>query len=402
MNYKKVILFFLILVFPFNLNGCSVYSREQSQQKQLNLYIGVKDRESLNIIKILTDFYQKQNPDVKLNINNIIGDRVEDNVSSENDILFIDRNDMLNLAQKGLIADMKNFYKENDIATKYYSILKVYGRFNDKYYGVPIMPCTLEFLYNKNSFHKLDIKTPVTLDDFENILKKLGSRKIPAVLDENVDINNAIFSIVSNNNLIPMRKLENIYGSSAKEYEKLSYIQNVFKDIDTLVKNNVINENTFEVGSELDIDKLKNGAIPMVMASSYYVRDLDGEDIGTISDSLSSMKIPVMSNVLMCMPTNGNNTDEAGQFMKFSFDDKMQKEFLKRGYITCNKDVNSKNKGIKKSIALHMKNSFEDNISIIYNIPGKMRNDISAKIDDIFLGKYTGNEWKEIVEKEQQ
>ncbi|WP_446897630.1 ABC transporter substrate-binding protein [Clostridium sp. LBM24168] len=399
MDYKRVILFFLILVFPFNLVSCSIYSKEQAQQKQINLYVGVKDRESLNIIKILTDFYQKQNPDVKLNINNIIGDRIEDNIGSKNDIIFIDRSDMLNLAQKGLVSDMKNFYKENDIATRYYSVLKIYGRFNDKYYGVPIMPCTLEFLYNKKSFARLKLKPPTTLADFEDVLKKLNSKKIPAILDENMDINNAIFSVVASNNLIPMRKLENIYGSNAKEYEKLPYMQNIFRDIDVLVSSGIINKNTFEAGNEMTIDKFKSGDIPMAMISSYYARNLDNDDIGAISDSLSSMKVPIMADVLMCMPTNGNNSDEAEKFMKFSFNDSMQKQFLKMGYITSNKKVNSKNNGIKKSIASHIKNSSEDNISIIYNIPDEIKSGISSKIDDIFSGKYTGNEWKEILEK---
>lgn len=404
MKYKRIMIIFLLVFLSLDLISCSIINRKEMQEKQLNLYIGVKDKESLNAIKILTDFYQKKNPDVKLNINNIIGDKIDYNIGEKNDILFINRWDMLDLAHRGLISDMKNFFKENDIVSRYYSIMKVYGRFNDKYYGVPIMPCTLEFLYNKNSFDKLKISAPDTLADFENIMKKFnsGSDKIPAILGENIDVNNAIFSIVSNNNLIPMRRLENMYDSRVSEYGRFSYIQNVFKDINELVKKNVINKNIFEMGNEVTLDKFNNGDIPMVLVSSYYVRDLNSRDISSINDKLPVMKTPVISNVLMCVPNDSDNTDEIEQFMKFSFGDGMQKEFSKRGYVTCNKAANKNNKGVKADISSHLKNASEDNIAIIQNIPHAMKSDISDKIDDIFSGKYAGNEWNEIIKKEQQ
>ncbi|MBV4449564.1 carbohydrate ABC transporter substrate-binding protein, partial [Clostridium tyrobutyricum] len=112
MNCKKIAAFFLILILPLNFVACS-FNTQKSNEKQLNMYIGVKDKESLNTIKILTDEYRKNNPDVKININNIIGNKVDDNIINGTDIVFINRSDLLNLAPKGLISDMKNYYKED-------------------------------------------------------------------------------------------------------------------------------------------------------------------------------------------------------------------------------------------------------------------------------------------------
>lgn len=400
MRYKKIVLFFLILILSFNGTSCAS-NKESSKEKQLNLYIGVKDKENLNTIKILTDLYKKENPKVKLNINNFVGDKVDDDVVNNNDILFIKRGDMLNFARKGLISDTKNFYDENNIASRYYSVMKVYGRFNDKYYGTPVIPYTLELLYNKKYFQKEKMEVPKTMEEFNNVLKKISStsQKIPVVLNEDMDINNAIFSLIASKNLVPMTKLQEIYDNSAEEYKKLTYMQKNFSDINNLNKEGYITKNTFELGNESTISKFDKGDMPLILISSYYIKDIKSPYVGGLNENLSNMKTPIISNMVVCTPTSSNNTEQINDFMKFTFEDKMQKEFYKMGYVTGSVNTNKQNKGIKKVVSSHMKDSTEDSIAIVYNMPDKIVKNISSKIDDILSGKYTGNEWNSIIDK---
>ncbi|MBR9647987.1 MAG: ABC transporter substrate-binding protein [Clostridium tyrobutyricum] len=398
MNCKKIAAFFLILILPLNFVACS-FNTQKSNEKQLNMYIGVKDKESLNTIKILTDEYRKNNPDVKININNIIGNKVDDNIINGTDIVFINRSDLLNLAPKGLISDMKNYYKEDNITNRYYSVVKAYGRFNDKYYGIPIIPYNLEFLYNKKYFTEANIKAPMTMGQFENILKTFNnsSKKIPVLLNEDMDINSAVFSLLGSKKSISMINLENIYGSNKEKYEKLKYMQDIFSDINNLVRNKVINKNTFEIGNESTLEKFNRGEIPMILLSSYYIKDIKSQDVYSIYENMKNIKVPVVSNTLISIPTNASNVEAISDFIKFVFGDNMQNKLLKMGYITGNKKINSKNTGIRQIVSSHIKNSTDDNISIVYNIPKKIVSSISSKIDDILSGKYTGNEWKDII-----
>ncbi|WP_406541731.1 hypothetical protein [Clostridium ljungdahlii] len=46
-----------------------------------------------------------------------------------------------------------------------------------------------------------------------------------------------------------------------------------------------------------------------------------------------------------------------------------------------------------------MENSTEDNIAFIYNVPESFKNNISSKVDSILSGKYTKNEWNEVVDE---
>ncbi|MBV4419705.1 ABC transporter substrate-binding protein [Clostridium tyrobutyricum] len=401
MNCKKIAAFFLILILPLNFVACS-FNTQKSNDKQLNMYIGVKDKESLNTIKVLTDEYRKNNPDVKININNIIGDKVDDNIVNETDIVFINRSDLLNLAPKGLISDMKNYYKEDNITNRYYSVVKAYGRFNDRYYGIPIIPYSLEFLYNKKYFTESNIKTPKTMEQFDDILKTFNSssKKIPVLLNEDMDINSAIFSLIGNKKSISMINLENIYGSNKEKYEKLKYMQEIFSDINNLVRNKVINKNTFEIGNESTLEKFNRGEIPIILLSSYYIKDIKSQDISSIYENMKNIKVPVTSNTLISIPSNASNVESISDFIKFVFGDTMQNKLLKMGYVTGNKKINSKNTGIKQIVSSHIKNSSADNIPIVYNIPPKMVSGISSKIDDILSGKYTGDEWKDVIDND--
>lgn len=48
------------------------------------MYIDIKDENSLNILKIIMEEYKKSNEDVKININNALGNNVEEELKKKN------------------------------------------------------------------------------------------------------------------------------------------------------------------------------------------------------------------------------------------------------------------------------------------------------------------------------
>lgn len=403
-NKSIVILF--IMVFIFSLCSCGSREKGASKSENINLYLGVKDKESLNIIKFLTDEYKKENPKIQLNINNAIGSKIEEDVAQNKDIdvVFTSRNDMLDLVRKSLLANMWDLYEKNNLNSRYYSIAKSYGRFHDRYYGMSIMPCTVEILFNKEVFNKLNLKIPNTIDEVETILKPLNSSsfRIPVILNEGMDINNTIFAIILNN-MIPMRRLENIYDSSASEYKQLTQVQKSFDTLEDLVKGGYINKDTFEIGNESTIEKFNRNGIPMIIISSYYANRVNNTNVECLRsydlEDKNKLKVPVISDVIVSIPMSSENRDTVDDFIKFIFSDKVQKKLYEKGFVTANKSANTSKEGIKKIIAEHLQNSTEDNISFIYNIPENFANNISSKVGDIFSGKYTHNEWNEVVDE---
>ncbi|MDW8801202.1 ABC transporter substrate-binding protein [Clostridium sp. A1-XYC3] len=396
----------LLILLLINISGCGK-GKETAKEKQLNIYIDTKDKGSLDILKFITEEYKKDNGKVKVNVNNPIGGKIEEDISKggESDIVFTSRNNMMKLSKKGLLSDMDSYYDENKISERYYTVVKAYGRFNDKYYGVPLIPYTIEILYNQKALDKLNIKPPSNITDFGSMLKKLGEsgKRIPVIIPEDLDINNGLFSIIVNNK-VSMRKLESIYDSGASAYKSLNEMQQAFDTLSDLSKAGGINKNTFEIGNDSTVDKFVKGDMPLIVATSHYAKSFKDENIKVIGenmgDSSINFNIPVVTESIMSVPLNHKNGEEVTNFIKFALSDDTQKKLVEKGFITGNKKVNnSKGGGVKGSVIQHLQESTEDGVAFVYNIPEKLKGSISSKVDEILSGKQSKKEWEEAVDE---
>ena len=300
---------------------------------------------------------------------------------------------------------MDNYYDENKINDRTYNVVKAYGRFEDKYYGIALIPYTIEILYNKSAFDKLNLKPPATINDMKDTFKKMGetSKRVPVVITDDLDINSGLFSIIVNNR-VSMRKLESKYDSGAASYKSLTEMQQAFDTLGDLIKSGNINKNTFEIGNESTVDKFVKGDIPLIICSSYYASSFKNENIKAIgenmSDSSVKFNIPVISNTIICVPVNNKNGEDVGNFIKFSLSDDTQKKLADQGFITGNKKANNaKDQSVKGSIIQHLSSSTEDSVVYVYNIPEKLKNSISSKIDEMLSGKQSKKEWEEAVDE---
>lgn len=401
---KKSLVFFLIFIFMINITSCNK-AKDSNKEKQLNVYVDLRDKESSNIIKLIAEEYKKANPKIKVNINNNIGGKIENDVSknTDMDIIFTSRSNMLKLSRKGLLSDMGSFYDKNKFSERYYTVLNAYGRFNDKYYGIGLIPYTIEILCNESSFNKLNLKTPSNMNDVKTTLKKFSdmSIRVPVALTEDLDINNGLASIIINNK-VSMRKLESKYDSGIDSYKSLNEMQQAFDNISEVIKKNSINKNTFEIGNESSINKFEKGDIPLIIISSYYCKNLKNENIKVvgeyINDPSSKINVPVICNCVLCVPVNSKNGEEINGFINFMMNDSLQKKLSEEGFVTGNKKVNSSiKKGVKAAVEKHLEGSTEDSVMYVYNIPEKIGTSISSKIDEMLTGKFSGKEWQEIV-----
>ncbi|EJE7236536.1 carbohydrate ABC transporter substrate-binding protein [Clostridium sporogenes] len=407
MKFKKIICFILILILPITFVSCK--KENKTNNKELNMYIDIKDENSLNILKIIMEEYKKSNEDVKININNALGSNVEEELKKEKspDLIFVSRNEMIKLSQKGLLDNMETSYEKNNITKDYYNVFNSYGRFKDKYYGLPIIPYTIEVLYNTEALNKLKIDEPKNINDIKNVMKKLktSSTKVPVMLTNDLDINSVMFSIISNN-ITNSMELENIYNKEKKEYQNLKNMQEPFNIINNMVKDNTLDKNSFEEGKEVTLEKFNNGDIPIIISTSYYNNQIKNPNIKSVKQLYNVDKLnntePVIINSIMCLPLKAKNSEEANNFIDFTFSEKTQKYLLKKGFVTGNKKINKEKEGeltkLNKTTVEKLSNLNENSILILYNLPNTFKSSISASIDKILNNEYTGKEWNKIVE----
>lgn len=302
---------------------------------------------------------------------------------------------------------METSYEKNNITKDYYNVFNSYGRFKDKYYGLPIIPYTIEVLYNTDALKKLNIEEPKNINDIKNVMKQLktSSTKVPVMLPNDLDINSIIFSIISNNTTNSM-ELENIYDKGKKEYQTLKNMQEPFNIINNMVKDNILDKNSFETGKEVTLEKFNNGDIPIIISTSYYNNQIKSPNIKSVKQLYNVDKLnntePIIINSIMCLPLKAKNSEEVNNFIDFTFSEKTQKYLLKKGFITGNKKINKEKEGdltkLNKTTVEKLNNLNENSILVLYNLPNTFKSSISSSIDKILNNEYTGKEWNKIVE----
>lgn len=406
-RYLVILLGFIFLT---GITGCTNKGNKNAtakeEKKKLKICVDVKDKHTVNIIKFMIDEYKKEDKDLEIDITNPLdSNKICDDISQGegSDIIFTSRNSMLELEKKGLLSDLSNFYSKNKIDDKFYNIMSAYGRVRDKYYGIGIIPYSIEVVYNRQALEKLGATPPKNITDFFQVLKKMNDSgtKLPVVLTEDIDIYNA-FAAIFFSNLVELQRLENSYDSGMDSYKGIKEVQQVFDNINLLVKQGAVNREIVEQGSETTMSRLVKGDIPAMLTTSYYSKDIKDDKMGVVETyNISSLKevIPVIINGLMCVPANSKNEEQVNNLMEFFFSDKIQKKLVEEGFITGNKEANKDLEGVKKTINEHIGKSNSNSIIYIYNFPKKFHPLFESKIMKVLSGKYNGNEWNEILEE---
>ncbi|MCB2357966.1 ABC transporter substrate-binding protein [Clostridium estertheticum] len=406
---KNICVVLLILITVFSLSSCKWGSDKKSEdQKKLNIFLDTTDEHSYKVNKFLIDDYKKNNPDVVIKLNDIIGDKsnIMDtiNLGTEIDVMFTSRNDFIELSKKGVLSDMDGTYEDNNINSRYFNIIGSYGRIGDKYYGIGVVPYSIELFYNKANLKKLKIANPNNLKEWLNVLKQINGKglKTPVVLNEDIDASGILFSLIASTG-INIHEVEESYDGGEQGYKKLKNMQGVFDEFNLLIKNNGITKDSFELGNEQSVTNFNNGDSPLLMCNSYYNPKLNGNNIGVIkeydNDSKFGANMPIIINSILSIPVNAKNRDRADAFIQYVYSDETQARLVQKGIITGNKVANKKILGIGKSMVQHMYKANDNSIPILYNLPKKIKNNVLLTLKRIIDGNYNSKEWEEILKE---
>lgn len=133
--------------------------------------------------------FEKQNPDIKVETENVLNDAYKDKVkvvagsSDAPDVLFSWSGSFLEeLVQAGDIMDLDSWLEENpDIRDRFYPSQLTPFEIDGGQYALPVDMQAKLFFYNKDVFEKLGLEAPTTWDEFLTVLdtiKKSGTTPI--------------------------------------------------------------------------------------------------------------------------------------------------------------------------------------------------------------------------------
>jgi raffinose/stachyose/melibiose transport system substrate-binding protein len=403
---KKISSVFIILIMVVSLSACK--SGEKQDQKKLNIFLDTTDIYSSEVIKFLIDDYKKSNPDVEVKLNNVLGEKSDImdtiNKGTEIDMIFTNRNTLIELSKKGVLSDLQDTYDENTISDRYYHIMGAYGRIGDKYYGIGVIPYSVELLYNKANLEKLKLDNPTSLKQWLEVLKQTNGKgmKTPVVLTDDVDADGFIFSLIASK-IIDIHEIEESYDSGEESYKKIKKVQDIFKEFNSLTKDKTITKNSFELGNKQSVINFNNGDSPLMVAISYFNSKLNGSNIGIVEDYDNNSKfgpnVPIIINSLLSVPVNAKNMDTANDFIKYIYSDEVQARIVQKEIISGNKVANSKVSGTGKVMVEHMYKANDNSMLLMYNIPEILKNNVLLTLKKILDGDYNSKEWDDVLKK---
>ncbi|MBK5243037.1 extracellular solute-binding protein [Clostridium sp.] len=366
------------------------------------------DEYSSKVIKFLIDDFKKNNADVEIKLNDVLGGKSNIletiNIGTEIDLIFTNRNTIIELSEKGVLSDLESTYKKEAISERYYDIMSSYGRVGDKYYGIGVVPYSIELLYNKDYLEKLKILNPNNLEQWLKVLKQINGKgiKTPVMLNDDMSVNGFLFSLIASKT-INIHDLEEYYDGGEECYKKMKDMQKIFNEFNTLVKNNGINANSFELGNEQSINNFVNGDSPLLIGISYYNSKFTGSNIGIVEEydnnSNYGSNVPIIINSLVGIPVNAKNMDSANDFIEYIYSDEVQGRLVQSGIISGNKLSNNKTTGIGKIMVQHMYKANDNSILILYNLPDKIKNSVILTTRRILNGEFSSKEWDEILKE---
>lgn len=367
---NKWIVFMLLFIF---LTGCT----KKVEENNLNIYIDVKNKNTIAIFKFLGEEYLKDKKGLKINYLVPIEEiNSEKGNIKEGDIIISDRENMIKRSRKGELRDLGDYYKSLEIFPKYMNIVSSYGRYNDTSFGIGFLPRNIKIVFDKAFWDNnklMQNETEKSLKTALSIVNK-SNIKIPIILDEGMDINNFIYSVISDS-LIDTSKLEEIFDSSKDNYKSVG-MEKGFQEMKKLYDNRLINKDTFYKGDIKDFEDLNLGRVPFIITSQNYQNELKNLNYIVLDTKVFYI------NSVISVSNDSKNNYEVNSFLKFLYGEETSKILNSRDYISGDKKYN---------------NDIYKNVLTMFNLPSIFRKPIENKINDVISGKYNGKEWEDIL-----
>ncbi|SHE51285.1 hypothetical protein [Clostridium fallax] len=400
--FKVIGCFSIILLISTNLLSCNKINNDNNK----NLKIILEDPKSIDndFINTIFEEYKKENENIKINIKNTKGlDETLEVIKKEDyDIILCGRQSMMELSRRGIIKNISELYKANKINERFYNIVCSYGKAYEEYFGLGLMPYSIEMLCKKEDI-PFNIDGSIKLDEnnFKTLLSK-NKGELPVIVPKELDFNLTTLTYLSNN-LITYSDIENKFDESKENYLGINKMQNVFYSFNLFL--NILKENNVTLVKEEDknFEAFFNGDKKLIITCTAALGGLESkEDIKTISNLFSKnyhISPPVVVEHIVCSFTGTDNKSEVNKFLDYICRDEIYITLGKKGFLSGNMKGTHYTPGLINEMVWTIKAANENNIPFYLNLPKKIEEEIKVELKSISEGKYSGNEWQNIIER---
>lgn len=400
---KKIISLIMVTVVFFTVaTGCG---KKNKGNEEISLYYNTEDIKTFNIANEIINEFEKEYG-IKVNIHPVTDNKeIEKNINEgkENSVLLLDGYNFTKFANNNYLRDLGYLYKSKDTREKFSYITNIYAIYNNRYYGIGLMPYSLELIYN-NSLLK-DVGITVEDNNINDLFKKLNDKniKIPTHIKSQYSKEVLLSALVANDSIIyDLYKINNV-NDVDKKIDAIENGQEIFKRLNDLYVSNTIREDMFIDGGEEVIKDFNDGKYPAILTTTLAANGIrDGNDIGLANKmhlSNDMINAPVGVDFIVCSSVGNSKGDEVDKFLRFLLRSEPFELLSKQNCVTGNKMGDSNLKGIHIKMANSIHAAAEINILYIDSIAPNKVERIDKEVKNVLNGKYDGNEWNRVKGK---
>ena len=402
-KFLKAIIMILLMFSIINIfDGCM--DGKKNKIESLNILIEEPKESDNDFINTTIEEYKKENKNVNVKV------EVSQNIEESNkilrnkkmDLILCSRNSMIEFSRKGLLKDIGNIYDLANINSRFYNIVCSYGRYNNTYYGIGLMPYSLNLLVNKNIVEEFLNKDEILdVSDIINIVSKYN-KNIPVLLPKNINLSLALGSFMANN-LIMDNKLEETFSDDKSGYVKMNEIQDSFNLTNSIIKELNNNKISFIESNEEVIIDVQKGKIPLVLTTTLSFKNMRQNQtlkaISSILDNKYKLTPLVIIDHNLCAFQNAENEKQVNKFFSFLCKDDIYIKLAQKGYVSGNEKGITYIEGMQREFIWTISVANENNIPFYFNLPNKMKEATLEELQNIINGKHDNNEWNRIINK---
>lgn len=389
MNSRKAIIILLIFVLSFSMASCTFKKAEdnENEKKNLKLTILMKTNENSEVMKSYIEKFKEMNKDINVEFKefkNLDEEIIKDLTNGKADLILSDRSDLIELHSNGLINNLNEIYKKNELERRMYDVVKTYGRIGESYFGIGIDCRTYELIINKENANGLigDTKDNNDIKKAIAVMKEKGVT-LPILCGQGIEYEDVVISSVMNRLVNYNTLLEDYDGTYEHQREK-DNIEKGVEIIGSIVKSQIITEKDLVAGSKEDITKVSSGKIPFLISDSVNLKDIESQQQVILMNNMFAENTKIINLVdvknILSISTASQNKDSYGRFIKYVSDEKNLEKLVQSNVVTFDKFVNERLGGKYKEVSNHINLSNENNIIFKYGISKENYTIIKDKI----------------------
>lgn len=387
MNNKKSIIILLIFVLSFSMVSCAFKKAEDEEKKNLKLTILMKANDNSDAMKSYIEKFKEMNKDINVEFKEfkeLDEEILKDLTNGKVDLILSDRSDLIELHSNGLINNLNEAYKKNELEKRMYDVVKTYGRIGESYFGIGIDCRAYEFIINKESAKDL-IGDPKENNDIKkaiSVMKESGVT-LPILCGQGIDYEDIVISSVMNRFVNYNRLLEDYDGTYEQQREK-NNIEKGVEVIGAIAKSQIITERDLVAGTKEDIAKISSGKIPFLISDSVNLKEIESQQQVLLMNNMIAGNVKIINLVdvknILSVATSSENKDSYGRFIKYVSDEKNLENLVQNEVVTFDKFANERLGGKYKEVSNHINLSNENSIIFKYGINKENYTIIKEKI----------------------